>query len=356
MGYQWPLDPAVLFEERSAQMVAAGLDAADVAAVRSATVDMWRDGDGGWVREWSRLAERYAASGRLDLAALAYGWAKFPSLADDAKRTALRRQADVHARMVAADPSIEFERRILDVPFAGTTTPVPVHLLGTPGLAADVPVILASGGVDTWKTDLHGTWAGLALATGARVLAFDIPGTGETSPPLSPDSVEVVEGLVAAARRLGDGRVFHFGISMGGYFAAATGLKGTVDGAVVCGGPVEAAFAPGREWHAGMADIVGNAAGFDRSPDPAEINRRLRGMSLRPLLDQDVNAPMLVINGADDIHVPQDDTVVFTGRRDTRVELIPDTGHCAASKFAEMAGHVLAWLNARIAEGKGAVA
>ncbi|MET7610909.1 alpha/beta hydrolase family protein [Streptomyces seoulensis] len=354
MGYQWPLDPAILFEERSAQMTGGGLDAADVAAVRCATVDMWRDGDGGWVREWSRLAERYVASGRLDLAALAYGWAKFPSLADDAKRTALHRQAEVYARMVATDPTIEFERQVLDVPFAGTTTPVPVHLLGAPGLAADVPVILVSGGVDTWKIDLHGTWAALALATGARVLAFDIPGTGETLVPLSPDSVEVVDGLVAAARGLGDGRVFHFGISMGGYFAAATGLKGTVDGAVVCGGPVGAAFAPEKEWHAGMADIVGNAAGFDHSPAPAELSRRLRGMSLRPLLDQDTNAPMLVINGADDIHVPRADTVVFTGRRDTRVTLIPDSGHCAASKFGEMAGAVIAWLNARIAEGNGA--
>ncbi|RAJ50762.1 hypothetical protein K388_06473 [Streptomyces sp. KhCrAH-43] len=56
---------------------------------------------------------------------------------------------------------------------------------------------------------------------------------------------------------LGDGRVFRFGISMGGYFAAATGLKGSVDGSVVCGGPAEAAFAPGREGRAGMAYIVG---------------------------------------------------------------------------------------------------
>lgn len=32
---------------------------------------------------------------------------------------------------------------------------------------------------------------------------------------------------------------------------------------------------------------------------------------------------MLVINGADDVHVPQHDTLVFEGRRDTVVELIP---------------------------------
>ena len=58
-------------------------------------------------------------------------------------------------------------------------------------------------------------------------------------------------------------------------------------------------------------------------------------MSLRPLLDQDTNSPMIVVNGADDIHVPQADTLVFRDRRDTRVELLPDTGHCAVSKLGD---------------------
>ena len=42
---------------------------------------------------------------------------------------------------------------------------------------------------------------------------------------------------------------------------------------------------------------------------------------------------MLVINGADDVHVPQHDTLVFQGRRDTFVDLIPDAGHCAPTKL-----------------------
>lgn len=54
---------------------------------------------------------------------------------------------------------------------------------------------------------------------------------------------------------------------------------------------------------------------------------RLREFSLRPLLDRDINAPMLVINGADDVHIPQPDSLVFEGRRDTVVKLIP--GHRA---------------------------
>jgi esterase FrsA len=58
--------------------------------------------------------------------------------------------------------------------------------------------------------------------------------------------------------------------------------------------------------------------------------------SLRNLLDQDDNAPMVVINGTNDVHVPQHDTLVFQGRHDTEVHLIPDIGHCAVSKLPEV--------------------
>ena len=240
---------------------------------------------------------------------------------------------------------MDFERRFLELPYQGSPARFPVHILAAPGLPADAPVLIASGGVDSWKMDLHNLFVAFALNARARVLAFDIPGTGECPVALSRDSVELVESLVAYARELGDGTVAHLGISMGGYFSAATGLAGTVDAAIVLGGPVEAAFAAGRSFKFGMADIVGNAFGFDHSPSDAEMAERRAGMSLRGLLDQDTNSPMLVINGADDIHVPQADTLVFRDRRDTRVELLPDTGHCAVSKLAEVVPTMIGWLN-----------
>jgi len=66
-------------------------------------------------------------------------------------------------------------------------------------------------------------------------------------------------------------------------------------------------------------------------------------LSLRTLLDQDSNAPMLVINGADDVHVPQSDTLVLRGRRNTEVELVPGTGHCAVTKLGEVLPKALSW-------------
>jgi esterase FrsA len=74
--------------------------------------------------------------------------------------------------------------------------------------------------------------------------------------------------------------------------------------------------------------------------------------SRRPLLDQTKNAPMLVINGANDYFVPQADTLVFKGRPKTEVHLLPDIGHCAVlggvSKLPEVIDLVTQWLPKQI--------
>jgi esterase FrsA len=347
VSYQWPLDPRDLFTERYAQMVNTGLAVGDVDAVRATTVEMWPDRPGGWVHEWSELGARYAGDGRHDLAVLAYGWAKFPVLADDAKRLAFTRQLEQYQLASPGFP-VSLDRRVLELPYEAGTTHVPIHLLSAPGLPAQAPVLLVSGGVDSWKLDLHVLFAALALSTGARVLAFDIPGTGESEIRLSAASTQIVDGLIAAARELGDGRVAHLGISMGGYFSAYSGLAGVVDAAVVLGGPVEASFATDRRWEFGMGDIVANTVGFDRSPDPDQLAAIMSAMSLRPLLDQAINAPMLVVNGANDVHIPQHDTLVFQGRRDTRVELLPDTGHCATTKLDEVVPLMATWITEKL--------
>ncbi|MFD8320416.1 alpha/beta hydrolase [Kitasatospora purpeofusca] len=344
MSFTWPVDPQDLFVERYPQMTL-GLPVEEVDAVRAAVTEMWPDRPGGWAYEWSALAARHAAAGRHRLAAQAYGWAKFPSLADDTKRTALARQVDQYV-LAAPDFPVEFERRTLTVPYRGGEARVPVHLMAAPGLPADAPVVLASGGVDSWKTDLHGMWEQLALTLPARLLLFDLAGTGETAHlPMTPDGgAEVIAGLVAFARTIGNGKVGHFGISMGGYYSARTGLTGAVDASVVLGGPVERSFAPGRGFAFGMDGIVGNALGFDALPGTAEREAAFAAFDLRALLDLDANGPMLVVNGTEDVHVPVEDTLVFEGRRETAVVLIPDTGHCAISRFGEAMAVITPWL------------
>lgn len=344
MGYEWPLDPQELFAERGPQMLNTGLPTEDVDAMRGAITEMWPDRPGGWVYEWSQLGARYAADERHHLAVLAFGWAKFPCLADEAKRRAFHRQL---AELKLALPAfaVGFERLVLDIPYRGGTIPVPIHVITPPGLAAEAPIVLASGGVDTWKVDAHQVFVMLALQTEMRVLAFDIAGTGESVVPMTPDGgAEMVRGLVAHARSLGSGAVAHLGLSMGGYYSARSGLSGEVDAAVVWGGPVEAAFAQRGALRFGMSGIVGNALGFEAPPSADALAARFGAFSLRRLLDNPTNAPMLVVNGADDVHVPQHDTLVFQGRPATDVHLIPDTGHCATSKLPEAFPLIVNWL------------
>ena len=56
------------------------------------------------------------------------------------------------------------------------------------------------------------------------------------------------------------------------------------------------------------------------------------------------NAPMSVINGADDVHVP-DAGRAFEGRRATEVHLLSGTGHCAASRLPEVSATASTWLS-----------
>ena len=349
MGYEFVLDPQALFAERYPQFVNLGLPAGDLDRARARITEMWADVPGGWTYEMSLLASERADRGDHCLASLAYGVAKFPVLANEARRAAMRHQLNEYL-LAAAGFGVGFERRVLALPYLASTTPVPVHLLSPAVDHREAPVLLFSGGIDTWKMDLHALAVGLAAGAGVTIMAFDIPGTGENEAPLDTFADEVIYGLIAEARRIGNGKVGHFGLSFGGNFSAMSGLAGAVDAAIDLGGPVDEAFEPEnfRRLMFGMADIAGNAYGFTSPPTEAEILEASQTSVRRSLLREATNGPMLVINGADDVHVPQADTLVFTGRPLTEVHLISGTGHCATSKLAEVMGIVLDWLPAHL--------
>jgi esterase FrsA len=349
MGYTYSASPRALFEDRFEQFVALGIPRTEVEEMRGAITDMWSDAPGGWVFEWSRLARRYLEADQPYMASLAYGWAKFPCLANEARRRALDDQV---AAYLAAAPTfpIKFERRVMAIRFMGGTAALPVHLLSVRGRHSEAPVLMISGGVDTWKMDIHRICVAFAQRLGVAVLAFDQPGTGENPAPLAIEADEIVLGLAAQARRIGNGKVAHFGLSFGANYSAMTGLLGAVDASVVLGGPVDQAFAREalEKLPYGMPDIVGNALGFDRQRTLEDFVGAAGKLSRRSLLERTDNAPMLVINGEDDYFVPQADTRVFDGRPNTEVHLIANAGHCARSKLPDVMELVFRWLPQQI--------
>jgi esterase FrsA len=349
MSYTFSIAPQALFDDRFEQFVALGVPRAEVEEMRGAITEMWSDAPGGWVFEWSRLAQRHLDDDRPHLASLVYGWAKFPCLANPARRQALANQV---AAYLAAAPGfpVKFERRLLSTRFAGGTATLPVHLYSASGRYDDAPVLLISGGVDTWKMDIHGLCVAFAQRLGVTVLAFDQPGTGENPAALVLEADEMVLDLAMQARAIGNGRVAHFGLSFGANYAAMTGLLGVVDASVVLGGPIDQAFAKDalEKPPYGMSDIVSNAMGFDRQPAVPEFVSAAARLSRRALLERSDNAPMLVINGADDYFVPQADTRVFEGRPRTEAHLIAGAGHCARSKLPDVMALAFRWLPGQI--------
>jgi esterase FrsA len=346
--YTYDVSASDMFTDRTEQFEKFGIPLDDINRVAAATTDMWADAPGGWPYEWSKLAAEYADRGDHYLGSLAYGCAKFPCLTDPARVQAMQNQLE-QFQLAAKEFSVAFERRIVTVPYRGRTVDVPVHLYSTDGNYANRPVLIASGGVDTWKMDIHPWWVAFTSNAGVSTLAFDHPGTGETSIPLDQHADQVIRGIADYARSLGDGRVAHFGASFGGNFSAMSGLAGIVDAAVDLGGPVVESFEAEnvKKLPYGMHDILGNALHWDHSPTFDELRAGLGQLDRKNLLAQHGNSPMLVVNGADDYFVPQSDTLVFGGRPHTEVHLIEGTGHCAMSKAPEVVPKIIAWLGAQ---------
>jgi esterase FrsA len=347
MSYEFPDDPKATFTERTPQFVGLGIPKDKVEHLSEVITDMWADGPGGWCYEWSQLAAEYAETGQHYLASMAYGDARFPVLANDANAAAMQHQLEQYT-LAAKDFPVDFERRTVTTRLQGQVVESPVHILSEKGAGDDTPVLVLSGGVDTWKMDMHKMWVHYVQAAHVRVVAFDIPGTGElTHIPLTPQSTEVVDGLIAFGRTLTSGKVGHLGVSFGGYFSAHSALTEVADAAVVIGGPVSSASFNKDHFQQlmyGMAGIVGNALGFDSLPTYDQLLARSQPLSMDDLFTKGTNCPTLAINGDQDVHVPLADLTIWDGRPDTTVTVIPGGTHCAMNKVDQLMPPVISWL------------
>jgi esterase FrsA len=92
--YTYDINAADMFEDRTHQFEKFGIPLDEIERVRAAVNDMWADAPGGWVYEWSKLANEYADSGEHRMASLVYGCAKFPCLTGPARVQALQNQLE----------------------------------------------------------------------------------------------------------------------------------------------------------------------------------------------------------------------------------------------------------------------
>lgn len=347
--FTFPVEPHDLFAERGRQFANGwGIPWKIIRRVQSRVDDNWREGPGGWTYEWAMEAAASERKGQLMLAAMLYGAARFPVVATPMRQQALERQADCFER-AARGVRGYFERRHVMLASAGGQR-MPVHLYAAAAWG-EQPLVLLSGGVDTGKMELHRIALMLARIGRFRVAAIDMPGTGESGVALTPHADGIYRELLGMLAPSGPKAIL--GVSFGGHWAAKLALQGAADAVIDLGGPAvvfdaEASYA--STLPNGMAGIIANALRCPGMPSDEEIGALTRPFSLRGqgLLDGKNCAPLLVINGAQDQYIPQEDSTLFARYPGNQVWLMRGMTHCAAEGLPRIVPSMVAWLRLRL--------
>lgn len=343
--FTFPLAPTDLFEERSPQFMAWGIPKAIIHAVEARVTDMWAEEPGGWTYEWTQEAAKARADGAWMLASSLYGAARFPCLATPSRLVALKAQSECFLQASSGFPG-SFERKVIRCDTGHAKVDVPVHVYAPKGATA-LPTLLLSGGVDTGKMELHRMILILSRLGRLRVVAMDMPGTGETDTPLTENADVIYKQVLDQFR--GRGKMGFLGVSFGGHWAAKFALRREVDAVVDLGGPVgvngiDGTFVAGLPN--GMPGIIGNAMRFDAYPDATVAGAMLRNFSLHSqgLVDQLDCARTLVVNGSNDPYIPVADIEVFRRYPSAEVWMLRGLGHCAAEKLPRIFPAMTTWL------------
>lgn len=353
--FTFPLNPSDLFNERSRQFQSWGIPRSTIKEVQYAIQDMWREAPGGWTHEWFQRGKQAEQQGKMLRAAACYGAARFPSACTAFRQNAYDKQLECYLKAAPRFPC-QFERRVIPVHYRSEAIDVPVHIF-TPRNGNINTQVLLSGGVDTWKMELHRLALALCRFGGFRTVAIDMPGTGESTVPLAPDGDVIYRGVIEAfSEEAGQGSKFGFlGISFGGHWAVKLALTAAIHASVDIGGPVGARDRTAEEFSNlphGMVGIIGNAMGLSEIPSTDDMEEILASFSLKKqgLLERDTAASLLVINGDADPYVPPEDTTVFAGRANADVWLVPGGYHCVANQFLRIMPGAIAWLRCKLWE------
>lgn len=353
-------------ERRVVGWVAKGADPEKLDQALRNIYDPDGEGPGSWVHEFAALGAEHeaqaavlessdsaAAADEYALAALYYGIARFPYVGSPAKEDAY--QKHIQCYLTAAEhfnPPLEIVR----IPFEGKEI---IGYLRIPPADTPPPVVVITGGVDTWKSDVE-TSVNAMLAEGMATFSFDMPGTGESAWPLSATGdriyAQVLDYLQTRPDVDGD-RMAVYLRSFAGYFAVKLALTNDdVKAAVNVGGPIALAFT--RE-HAEVIPIemfhtVGHAMGVDPDISYKDAVPLFEALSLDTagLLQPPVRqAPLLSINGDQDVLVPIADLYIISERGIEQEEWVyAGDGHTAGANAAEHIPKSAAWIKARLDE------
>jgi esterase FrsA len=301
-----------------------------------------------WTEAWGALAQDYAARARAatehverhqlwDQAYQAAFLGRYPVPNHPLKANLYDRAREFFLEATALEqPPLE----VVDVPFAGRPGEgdnVRFYLTRPDGVERP-RVVLAWGGIDTWKEESHARLGALLRTRGLAVVLIDIPGTGE-SPVLASVDAErqytPVFDHLATRTDLDGSRCGVIGASFGGYWAMKLAYthRDHVAAAVNWGGGVHITFTP--EWQkrsrnatSYLMDLMAARARIFGGSTFEDYVERCPQLSLldQGLLDAP-SSPILLVNGRDDQQNSIDDLYLSLDHGDPKAARVFDGGH-----------------------------
>jgi esterase FrsA len=325
------------------------LDGLDPARAR-ATIDSLEGLDPEpWTAAWGALADRFEAEATAapDPAAQRELWmqayraafmGRYPTPNHPLKVAAYDRSRDLFLTATALeDPPLE----VIELPFSGRPGEgdrLRFYLTRPADGSPRPPVAMVWAGIDTWKEEMHGRLGGLLRSRGFAVLLIDMPGVGQSPVRAGPDAERQwtpIFDWLATRDDLDATRCAAIGGSFGGYWAMKLAYthRERLSCAVNWGGGVHITFTP--EWQqksrnasSYLMDLMAARAAIFGGETFEDYVARCQELSLldQGLLDEP-SAPLLLVNGRDDVQNSIDDIYLSLDHGDPKAARVFNGGH-----------------------------
>jgi esterase FrsA len=330
------------------------LDTVDEGAARDAISALAGLDPESWAATWGAAADRFAnqADSReawLEAYHLSFlGRYPVPNHPDKERQYERAREFFLQATRLD-DPPVE---RIV-VPVDGRE--LPFYVL-RPGGIERPPVVMVWGGIDTWKEEMYERTGTLFRSKGFAVLLIDMPGVGESPVLAGPEAEQQwtpVFDWLEAQDDLDAGRCAAVGASFGGYWAMKLAYthRERLRCCVNWAGGVHITFTP--EWQqrsrnasSYLMDLMAARARIFGGETFEDYVSRCQELSL---LDQgwleQPSAPLLLVNGRDDVQNSIDDIYLSLDHGDPKTARVFDGGHMGEGPVVPT---ILAWVSGHL--------
>lgn len=197
------------------------------------------------------------------------------------------------------------------------------------------------------RKENHADFARLATAAGWAALAFDLPGHGDSEPPMSGAAVEDVVAmarLLASQEGVDPGRVAVRGSSLGGFLAIhAAAASEEIAGAI--------AICPASQKH--LASGLRQGRFEMRVGDPVAIEAWLLALDVGDAIELIAPRPLILMHAEGDTQIPSDHSEDLYERAGEPRKLIiaPGGAHTTVQHDPELQATALRWLERQLVAG-----